>query len=116
MEAPGPSMKTCVMLDFHSASDRAVRYAVETGHMPNMSLIHARQRGEGYEPCFGRAVERCPRPQCRWFHQCMALLDFDADSRSRPQTTPYLPAPLRHAESVSIATPSVRESATALLR
>lgn len=50
------------MLDFHVASDRAVRFALKTGNMPNLYVIHAWQRTEGYEACFGRAVERCPRP------------------------------------------------------
>ena len=71
------------MLDFHAASDRAVRQAIQTGHMPNMYLIHALQRGEGYEPCFGRATERCARTHCRFHVSCMSLYEFDA-IRSAP--------------------------------
>lgn len=82
------------MLDFHAASDRAVRQAIQTGHMPNMYLIHELQRGEGYEPCFGRATEPCPRSHCRFHQSCMALYEFDGagrtkiDSPSSGKTTP----------------------------
>lgn len=76
-----------VMLDFYTAGGRAVRHAVKTGHMPNFHLIHARQQSEGYEPCFGRAVERCPHAQCRWFHECMALCAFEPDGCSHARMT-----------------------------
>ena len=64
------------MLEYHVASDRAVRYAIETGRMPNISLIHEMQRAEGFETCFGRAVTHCERTHCRWHGECMALLAF----------------------------------------
>lgn len=104
------------MLDFHVASDRAVRYALETGDMPNMYLIHAWQRNEGHEPCFARAVERCQRSDCRWFRQCMALRDFGPGNRSCPQTAPHLPALRRQTESVSSAEPSAFKAATLPLK
>lgn len=102
------------MLDFHAASDRAVRYALKTGYVPNMYVIHAWQRNEGHEPCFARAVERCQRPDCRWFRQCMALRDFDTGNRSRPQTTPHLPVLHRQSESVTSAEQSARRAETPL--
>lgn len=61
------------MLDRHAASDRAVRYAIRTGQMPNIYLIHTIQGMEGYEPCFGRAESQCPNSHCRWYEECMAL-------------------------------------------
>lgn len=66
------------LLDIHVAKDRAVRLAVLSGHMPNFDLIHARQRAEGFEMCFGRCVEDCQRVQCRWYEECMALAKSDA--------------------------------------
>lgn len=70
------------MLEYHAASDRAVWYAVETGRMANMHLIHQVQRWEGFEPCFGRAASRCGRAQCRWHSQCMELWLFRRESES----------------------------------
>ena len=66
------------MLDRHAANDRAVRYAIRTGQMPNVHLIHAVQELEGYEPCFGCAESQCPKTHCRWHEQCMALTAFSA--------------------------------------
>ncbi|HVP10021.1 MAG TPA: hypothetical protein VMV94_02420 [Phycisphaerae bacterium] len=64
------------MLDFRSARDRAMRRAIETGHMPNMDVIHARQKMEGFEPCFGRTEMVCQRTGCRWHGDCAALATF----------------------------------------
>jgi len=64
------------MLDFRSARDRAVRRAIETGHMPNIDVIHARQKMEGYEPCFGRSERVCQRTGCRWHGDCAELASF----------------------------------------
>lgn len=66
------------MLDIHVAKDRAVHFSVFSGHMPNFDLIHARQRAEGFETCFGRCVEDCRQVHCRWYLECMALVRFDA--------------------------------------
>ena len=66
------------MLDRHAANDRAVRYAIRTGQMPNVHLIHAIQGLEGFEPCFGREESQCPKTHCRWHEQCMALTAFSA--------------------------------------
>ncbi len=66
------------MLDRHAASDRAVRYAIRTGQMPNVHLIHAIQGQEGFEPCFGRAESQCSKTHCRWHEQCAALTAFSA--------------------------------------
>lgn len=64
------------MLDFVPARDKAVYYAIETGKMPNIHLIHTIQKTEGYEQCFGRATSACPHSHCRWHHECMALMAF----------------------------------------
>lgn len=45
--------------------------------MPNMDLIHARQKMEGFEPCFGRAENTCHRTGCRWHGDCAALAAFE---------------------------------------
>ena len=66
------------MLERHAASDRAVRYAIRTGQMPNLHLIHAIQGLEGFEPCFGRVESECSKTHCRWHEQCMALTAFSA--------------------------------------
>lgn len=101
------------MLDFHAAGDRAVRYAVKTGHMPNVHLVHTRQQSEGYEPCFGRPVERCSRAQCRWFHECMALCDFDPASCSHAEIVCEAVAVQREAGSLHCREPPMRTAATA---
>ncbi len=62
------------MLDRRAANDRAVRYAIRTGQMPNISLIQTIQGMEGHEPCFGRVESQCPRTHCRWHEPCMALM------------------------------------------
>src|SRR5512140_1018643 len=64
------------MLDLRSARDRAMRRAIETGHMPNMDIIHARQKMEGFEPCFGRTEAVCHRSSCRWHGDCAELARF----------------------------------------
>ena len=64
------------MLDFYEARDRALRMAIATGEMADINLIHAIQREEGCEPCFGRAEQRCAHTSCRWHCQCMALVAF----------------------------------------
>ncbi len=69
------------MLDILAARDRAVRRAVETGLMPNIDLIHAHQRREGFEPCFGRTENVCHCSDCRWFEECAALAMFKPRSR-----------------------------------
>lgn len=66
------------MLDRRAASDRAVRYAIRTGQMPNIYLIHTIQELEGYEPCFGCVESECSRTHCRWHEQCAALAAFSA--------------------------------------
>ncbi len=71
------------MLDYHAASDRAVWFAIESGEMPSMYLIHEIQRSEGFEPCFGRAVTFCDQTQCRWHSQCMALQSFQRKPEPR---------------------------------
>lgn len=78
------------MLEQHAAHDRAVRYAVRTGRMPNMYLIHRLQDMDGYEPCFGRCESPCTRTHCRWHEQCMALASFSPKS-----VTETLPAASR---------------------
>jgi hypothetical protein len=44
--------------------------------MPNMDLIHARQKMEGCEACFGRAESACHRNHCKWHAECQALASF----------------------------------------
>jgi len=70
------------MLDIHAARDRAIRRAIETGHMPNIDLIHTIQKTEGYRPCFGRCDGACHEVVCRWHPDCMALASF------RPKPAP----------------------------
>ncbi len=82
------------MLDFRAANDRAVRYAIKTGELPNLHIIQALQRQEGYEPCFGRAVGQCSQTQCRWHEACMALAEFQPPSRLHgPDQQPRQKAP-----------------------
>lgn len=91
------------MLDFHAASDRAVRYAIQTGEMPNMHLIHALQRGEGYTPCFGRSVKSCTQTHCRWFAPCTALYEFDPTGNNSHQPTLIEPSrPEQRSVSISV--------------
>lgn len=73
------------MLDLHAANDRAVRHAVKTGRMSNMHLIHARQRFEGFQPCFGRAESPCAQTACLWHPECMALTAFACESTPKPR-------------------------------
>jgi hypothetical protein len=61
------------MLSLDDASDRAMRRAIETGEMADMSFIHTVQRAEGYQSCFGRTEEPCPQMRCRWNAECVAL-------------------------------------------
>jgi hypothetical protein len=44
--------------------------------MPNMDVIHARQKMEGFEACFGRAEGSCHQTQCKWHAECQALTLF----------------------------------------
>lgn len=80
------------MLDLRSARDRAMRRAIETGHMPNMDIIHARQKMEGYDPCFGRTDKVCQRTGCRWHGDCAQLAMFrpvhGLGLRGLPRRTP----------------------------
>lgn len=64
------------MLSEQAARDRAVRYAIDTGKMADMHLIHQVQRFEGNEPCFGSAESECTQIHCRWFESCMALVTY----------------------------------------
>ncbi len=66
------------MLTFPAARERALRHAVETGEMAEMSLIHAIQEAEGFAPCFGRMEGPCSRVSCRWYAECMALVEVRA--------------------------------------
>lgn len=90
------------MLELHAASDRAARFAIETGNMPNLFVIHALQRCEGYEPCFGRSESICPRSHCRWFSSCMSLTDFDPDARSRQLPNNLTSEPLEKSVPISV--------------
>ena len=84
------------MLDFRSARDRAVRRAIVTGQMPNMDIIHARQKMEGFEPCFGRSEKVCQRTGCKWHGDCAELASFRPAAglglRTMPQRLPGLTA------------------------
>ena len=55
----------------------AVMMAVRTGDMPNVDLIWARQRAEGYQDCFGQGLG-CVLRHCLYRWQCLAL-DFFSD-------------------------------------
>lgn len=94
------------MLDIHAAKDRAVRLAILTGHMTNMDLIHARQRAEGFEACFGRSVGDCRHAHCRWHGECSKLTNADASESFAHPGGRMDPAPNRAIPSESAATMS----------
>lgn len=71
------------MLSLREAHERALRHAVLTGQMADMSFIHSMQRADGHIPCFGRMEEYCPHTTCRWHPACMSLLRQSV-ARSRP--------------------------------
>ena len=54
--------------------------AIATGTAVNLHVIQATQRAEGYDACFGRAIEDCEQMQCTYHATCMALVAFDADA------------------------------------
>jgi hypothetical protein len=93
------------MLDFRAANDRAVRFAIQRGEMPNLNIIQALQRQEGYEPCFGRAVETCTQTRCRWYGSCMELARFDPPRNLHPlESFPeQSPRPAKVAGSMRLA-------------
>ncbi len=64
------------MLELHIARDRATRLALATGRMTDMNMVHAMQKYEGNEQCFGRSDSRCEHAQCRWHGDCMTLAEF----------------------------------------
>lgn len=74
------------MLTHREAYDRALVYAIRTGDMPELSLIHRRQASEGMDTCFGRARAQCPHTDCHWYAQCMALasVPFEPTTHPRP--------------------------------
>jgi hypothetical protein len=84
------------MLDLRSARDRAIRRAIVTGQMPNMDIIHARQKMDGFEPCFGRSEKVCQRTGCRWHCDCAELATFRPAGglglRGMPQRHPSITA------------------------
>lgn len=61
------------MLTLAHARDRAIHRAIETGELAEMDFIHAVQRAEGHQACFGRTEEPCPKSRCRWHAECVAL-------------------------------------------
>ncbi len=63
------------MLSYAAARDRALRRAVQTGTLAEMDFIHDVQQAEGLVPCFGRMEMPCDRVACRWYAECMALLE-----------------------------------------
>jgi len=63
------------MLEVQKARQRALVRALETGEMVEMNFIHQIQTVEGLVPCFGRSEEACDRISCRWYEECMALLN-----------------------------------------
>ena len=63
------------MLTFQEARQRALRRAIDTGDLAEMDFIHAVQEAEGLAPCFGRMEGPCERVSCRWYQECMALLE-----------------------------------------
>ncbi len=70
------------MLDTRVARDRAVRFAITTGHMPNFDLIHSRQQAEGFQSCFGRCLTACEQSHCRWHRECTDLTTFEPPQRT----------------------------------
>ena len=99
------------MLDIHAARDRAIRRAIATGQLPNIDLIHAIQKSEGYRQCFGRCRSSCPEMICRWHTDCMALASF----KPAPVPAPALPAgrrPRRLRQRVSTGPGTYRDGQT----
>ncbi len=66
------------MLSYPAAHERALRRAISTGELAEMSFIHSIQEAEGTFPCFGRMEEPCDKVTCRWYAECMALLEVRA--------------------------------------
>lgn len=63
--------------------------AIATGNAVNLHIIQATQRAEGFDACFGRAVEECGQSACAYYETCMALVAFDPDAMhmGEPKTT-----------------------------
>lgn len=68
------------MLTLQAASDRATRFAIQTGEGLNLATIQATQVAEGFSPCFGRAESPCGEKMCAYYEACMRLLAFTTDS------------------------------------
>ncbi len=66
------------MLSVPAARDRALRHAIQTGDLAEMDFIHAIQEAESHTPCFGRMEGPCEHVNCRWYAECMALLEVRA--------------------------------------
>jgi hypothetical protein len=73
------------MFNEREIKDRAIMMAIRTGEMPNLDVIWARQKADGYTVCFGQGVN-CPRQKCIWRRQCLALSYFAAEES--PVMTP----------------------------
>jgi hypothetical protein len=65
---------------------RAVMMGIETGEMPDVDLIWARQVLQGTSPCFGQGAE-CRRYECPLRSRCLAL-EFFAARRSAIKGSP----------------------------
>jgi len=61
------------MLSCSIARSRALRRAVQTGHLAEMDFIHTIQASEGCDSCFGRMETVCGRFNCRWHEECAEL-------------------------------------------
>lgn len=63
------------MLSFPAAHERAIQRAIDTGTLAEMDFIHSVQQAEGVMPCFGRMEDSCRNVTCRWYGECMLLVE-----------------------------------------
>jgi hypothetical protein len=61
-----------MMFSAETIKHHALLMGVETGQMPEVEFIWSIQKSEGEQRCFGQGVS-CPKLDCRWLRQCMAL-------------------------------------------
>ena len=50
--------------------EKAERLGVKPGRMKKSDLIHAIQRAEGYEACYGTSNNGCPHLDCAFLSDC----------------------------------------------
>jgi len=53
--------------------DRAQVLGITPGRMKKTELIHAIQRAEGNNPCFGSSNGQCPYTACCFMNDCLKI-------------------------------------------